>query len=210
MKYTRFWQGLLATAFLFTGFAAHADLILTLDDGEGNVETVSDDDGDGFVNFLGAVGTWSINTTSGFTNPLIGSEYVDEMDLVSANVSGGAGSITLTLTRTGLDGSPANWIANLGGTTSGTVDFSVLLNGIVISQYLASTAAYSYSDSGQINELEPYSLSLVATITHSGSSQVSSFDYHVKVPEPSTLALLGSGLLLTGWVGARRRRQSAN
>jgi hypothetical protein len=205
MKIRKLWQGLLFTAFAFTGFAAHAGLILTLEDGAGNTASVSDDDGDGLVQFIGALGTWTVNATTGITNPLIGSEHSDEIDLNSVNVSGGSGSLYITLTRSGLERSPASWIANLGGTTSGTIDFATFLNGALISEYSASTSAFSNSDSGQIDQLEAYSLTLAATIHHDGGGQVSSFDYHVKVPEPSTLALLGSGLLLTGWMGRRRK-----
>lgn len=209
MKLRRIWQGLLFTAFAFTGLAANAGLILTLETGDGASASASDDDGDGLVLFNGALGSWLVNVTTGLTNPIIGSDSVDEIDLNSVNVSGGTGTLTITLTRTGLERSPSQWTANLGGTTSGTIDFATLLNGVAISEYSASTAGFSDSDGGQIDELEPYSLSLVATLNHAGANQVSSFDYHVKVPEPSTLALLGSGLLLAGWAGRRRSRQAA-
>ena len=206
MKTRDFWQGLLFTAFLFAG-PAHADLILTLDDGAGNSVTVSDDDGDGRVDFDDSLGVWLVNFTLGLTNPLVGSETLDVMDLFSANVTAASGgTLTVSLTRTGMESSPANWINQVGGTTDGSIEFSTLLNGVAISEYLASGGAFAYSDSGQIDELEPYSLSLVARITHDSGGDMSSFDYIVKVPEPSTLALLGSGLLLTGWIGMRRRR----
>lgn len=207
MKVRRFSQGLLLTAFLFTGLAAHAGLILTLDDGTTSV-SVEDLDGDGRVDFNDSLGVWAINFTMGLTNPWVGSEHLDVMDLFSANVTGiSGGTLTVSLTRTGLERSPSNWMTSLGGTTDGTIQFSTLLNGIAISEYFASTSAFSYTDSGHINELEPYSLSLVASITHDSGQDMSSFDYVVKVPAPSTLALLGGALLLTGWMGSRRRRE---
>lgn len=206
MKTRDFWQGLLFTALLFA-VPAHADLILTLDDGAGNSVTVSDDDGDGRVDFNDSLGVWLVNFTLGLTNPLVGSETLDVMDLFSANVTAASGgTLTVTLTRTEMERSPASWMNEVGGTTDGSIEFSTLLNGASISEYFASAGAFAYTDSGQIDELEPYSLSLVARITHEYGGDVSSFDYIVKVPEPSTLALLGSGLLLTGWIGMRRRR----
>ena len=206
MKFRKTWQGLLFTAFLFTGITAHAGLILTLETDGGASTSVSDDDGDGIIYYIGSLGDWTFNLASAFANPAIGSEHVEETHLHSANISGGSGSITITLTRTDLESSPANWIAWLGGTTSGTIDFAAFVNNVLISDYFASTGDFSNADSGQIDELEPYDLTLVATINHTGAGQSSSFDYHVKVPTPSTLALLGSGLLLTGWAGMRRRR----
>jgi hypothetical protein len=200
------WQGLLLTAFVFTGITAHAGLILTLETDDGASATVSDDDGDGVIYYVGRLGDWTANLAGAFANPMIGSENVDETHLHSANTSGGSGSMTITLTRTGLEGSPANWIGWIGGTTSGTIDFAAFVNDVLISEYFASTGNLSNADSGYIDELGSYDLTLVATINHTGPGQSSSFNYHVKVPAPSTLALLGSGLLLTGWAGMRRRR----
>ncbi|HEX7062834.1 MAG TPA: PEP-CTERM sorting domain-containing protein [Woeseiaceae bacterium] len=205
MKIRRVWQGLLFTAFTFTGLAANASLILTLDDGVNAPVTVAGEDS---VQFNGAVGTWLFNLTAGLTNPYIGSDLVDALDLFSANVSGGSGTLEITLTRTGMDKSPANWLTYLGGTTDGLIDFALLLNGVAISEYSTTAPNFSHADSGQIDAVDPYSLSLVATLHHDSPGAVSSFDYIVKVPEPSTLALLGSGLLLTGF-GVMRRRSPA-
>jgi PEP-CTERM motif len=209
MKFRRIWQGLLFTAFTFTGLTANAGLILTLDDGDGN-QVTRYEDGSGLVVFMGPLGDWTMNITSGWTNPLIGTDHVNAIDMLSGNSTTNApGTLTITLKQDGLEGSPSNWIAWLGGTTDGTIDFSLLLNDVVVADYYASTGAFHDSGSGQIDVLGPYSLTLVATITHDHAGDMSSFDYHVKVPEPSTLALLGSGLLLTGWAGRRRSRQAA-
>lgn len=202
MKVRRLWQGLLFTAFAFTGVAANASLILTIDDGVHTPIEVSEPDGN--VLSGGTLGTWQFNVM-GSTNPSVGTDYIDALNLMSFTAGGGEGTLTVTLTRTEMDKSPANWVAYLGGTTFGSIEFETLLNGTAISHYSATGKDFRYSDSGQIDYVGPYSMSLVATINHDSIYDWSGFNYTVTVPEPSTLALLGSGLLLTGWAAMRRR-----
>ena len=209
MKLSRYFQALLFAALTLTGLSANAGLILTLQDSGGASASIADDDGDGFVMFNGALGTWLVNVSTGITNPLIGTANIDAIDLNSVNVSGGTGTLTVTLTRTGLDRSPAPFVASVGGTTQGLVSFATLLNGSVISSYSSSASAFSNIDSGGINVAGPYDLSLVATINHSTGLLISSFDYLVTVPEPAMVSLLGAGLVLVGFVGRRRTRKQA-
>lgn len=110
---------------------AHAVLMLSLDDGNGNAVTVTDDGvGDiypnaGTVTYLGPVGSWFINATTGISKPIIGSADNPEMDLNSVNVSGGSGTLTIKLTDTDFISTDGveSFFSVIGGATNGTVTY---------------------------------------------------------------------------------------
>src|SRR5688572_11527212 len=86
---------------------AHAIPQLRLTTNTGATVTVTDGGAgdssatDGLVVFMGALGDWNVNVTTGISRPIIGSELVPMLDLNSLNVtsnSGPAGSIKLELT----------------------------------------------------------------------------------------------------------------
>jgi hypothetical protein len=201
---------LLAAALTLTATSSHATLILTVSDG---TTTTSISDGgagdfsalEGGVVFVGGVGTWIINVVSGFSKPLIGTPYVDEMHLASVNVTGAnAGTLTVSLEDDGFTKLDANWISAIGGVSAGSISASTFIDGIEVASFATGAGAFANTQSGQISALGPYAIKLVATIAHAGGYQSSSFDYVVKVPEPGTLSLLGAGLF--GLALLRRRR----
>ena len=63
---------------------------------------------------------------------------------------------------------------------------------------------FSNQNSTTLNLSNPFSLTLVADITHYGS-KTTSFDFASQVPEPSSVALFTLGLLGAG-ASARRRK----
>jgi len=213
---------LLLGGFLLAG-NAWAIPILTLSDGSNSVTIQDNSTNDssglaGVVVYNGAVGTnFIVNVTTGLTKPIIGSSTYPELDLNSVNVSSsGQGTLTISWTDTdfNLPDSLTGFVSKIGGTTAGTVDLWTYLDegnsefgeGTLLS-HLGSfdSAAFSGSDVATINPVDPFSLTLVAEINHSGAGQVSSFDAGISpVPEPATMLLLGVGLCGLAFIGRKK------
>ncbi len=205
-----------ATALVLTPSRSEADLILRLDDGVNPLVEISDG-GAGFVNYDGALGSWSVNVTTGVGNDLLGSSTMARIDLNSVNLSSGLGSLTISLTQTDISAPMGNmaYLLEIGGTTDGSVTYDAYAdagnvafgNGIalgLLGPY--GGGAFSETVGGGISLLSDYSVTQIVTIEHDGLAQVTSFDAGLKIPEPASLALLGFGLLL---LGAMVRRQAA-
>lgn len=201
---------------------SRADAILKLSDGTTTISVADGGIGDfraetGVVGFTGSIGVFNIQITVGTTKPAVGSATAPVLDLFNVSInSTGSGILTLEFTDHDFTTiSPAMGVyANIGGTTGGTVgatvkgdDGNATFGGsTLITLGAFGPGAFSASSSSALVGFSgPYSLTLGAKIEHTGPQQVSSFDLEVTVPEPSSLAFLGSAVAI---LFLRRRRRA--
>ncbi|OGR06754.1 MAG: hypothetical protein A3K23_06500 [Desulfobacca sp. RBG_16_58_9] len=202
--------------------AAHATLILSLDDGVALPTIITDQlPGDtnptlGVVSWSGAIGVWDINVSTGFSKPVLGIPGINAaMDLNSIDHSTGAGTLTIMLTDTDftIPGAITPAIMGIGGTTDGNVSYSAYFDntnvpfgvtGVIGSLGPLVDAPFSFGAGLQndITTTNPFSLTQVVTINHDAAG-LTSFNAKLNVPVPATALLLGTGLL--GLVGLRYR-----
>lgn len=196
---------------------AQAIPILTLNDGTTSVSISDGGAGDvnslaGAVTYVGQVGSFLLNVSTGVTKPLIGDIDKPELDLHSVNVvSTGSGTLTITFTEDGF-GPVASWVKGfytaIGGTTQGTVSLESRLNSTTLSLLGPySSNAFAGDTSTLVTNIpDTFSLSLIATVHHDGAG-ITSFDSSVQaVPEPSTFLLFGAGLLGVGFLRKRFKK----
>jgi len=170
----------------------------------------------GAVTFIGSIGAFSFNVTTGTSAPLSGTLTQPILDLNSIDVSapsGGGGTLTFQLTDTDYAGvgGPVHFEESVGGTLSaGSYSVSSFMDcgDTAFAQTTALTSqsfsgpAFSASQGGTTTACSSnYSLTQLAVLTLPGGA-IFSGDSSLSIPEPSTLALFsGAGLLglAFGW-----------
>lgn len=193
-------------------------LTLKLDDGVNPVVTVMDggmsdaNPTSGAVTWIGGLGVWSVNVSTGIGYPVAGTLSWPYLDLNSVNNSTAAGTLTLTLTQGGFTAPPPpGFLFQIGGTTQGTLNASACADPMITACNDAALGPFSGGAFSGVTsfvkaiEDGTYEVGIQVVLTHAGAG-TSSFDAELTgVPEPGTYALIGAGLL---GLGLLRRRMS--
>ncbi len=162
----------------------------------------------GAVTFIGSLGVWTVNVSTGLTKPILGSSTSPSMDLNSIDNSSAAGTLIITFTDTGFN-TPAGGSAyatiggTLGGPAGSSITYKTFQNTNLLTSISANTTPFAGVASAPTTPSANYSLSQQITIVHTGAGNTS-FDATLTVPDGGmTAALLGMGLL--GVEGLRRK-----
>lgn len=194
--------------------------------------TVTDVDADGVVTYMGPLGTYNVNVSTGVSRPAIGGPTSWEIDLSSVNNNNAVTSdpLTIEFTDTGFShAGPFSVNSAVGGTlpnlAGATATFTSIVNygaggnnpfgvggGSTASIGLGPFTPVAFSDSGSVSGIPAGTFSLTnRAVINLPRPGIASFDFHTTtstVPEPASMALLGSGFLPIGLGFLRRRRKS--
>ena len=180
----------------------------------------------GQITFIGPVGGWDTNVTSGFGPPHLNLKPLLDIAYADMSSQNGASALTILLTVTGLNGpgfplGVLSALNQIGGTiTNGNISvttqawISAANNwfcanagcGSALTNALTLTGSpYSGTSTGTGNTgTGPYSITLALTFDNHGLAGGTTGDDQLDIPEPATLSVIGTGLLALG-TGLRKR-----
>lgn len=193
---------------------AQAVLTLELQSGATTVSITDNLPGDlapqpGVILFFGSVGVFTLNVTIGITD--VGSATPNLiMDLTSVNQSSGPGTLTTTLQDTALlfPTGPTTFVSNITGTpVNSSLSYFLTIDGNPVLSGGPLTGSFADPQTATVNVGSPYTMTLQTEITANGAS-TTDYGWKVRVPEPSTVLLFGSGLLVVGLLARWRTRHT--
>jgi len=223
--FAAFTAGIMALGLSFTPAPAHALSLKVSSDGDSVTclsVTSGCGGGAGTIGYStifggGPIGNFNALGITGFGPNTLGTFDFPSLDLSALVASTAAGTLTIELSEVGFTG-PSS-VQGFFGSLSGSQIQSVQLDYYVDlgnSLFGKGTSLGSLSGLGTFSDTasfpfvpgSTYSLTMVATITHTGA-QTTSMDAQINaVPEPGTIFLFGSGLMgLAAW---RLRKNKAN
>jgi hypothetical protein len=213
---------ILAVCFIVTFPAiSGATPVLRISTGSSTIDITDGGVGDfnpevGAVTYIGAIGDWFSNVITGQSN--LGTDSIPIFDLSAVDKSRNVPSdLVIMLSDTGFlgEGMSRQFDASIGGTTYGTLTYKTYYGvGLFDTTSEISTLTFPYTPFSGASSIvgipsQSFSMTQVVTISHpSGDNKISSFNGMLSdpnpVPEPSSILLLGSGLLATSFFFRRR------
>ncbi len=197
--------------------------ITVIDNGPGD-----EDPGTGVIDYSPGTGhsgfsNWVVVASLGQTYPVLGSPSEPSIDLSQVNSSSTrAGTFTVELSAAGFTAAnpSSGWNFSVGGTVEngGTVNFSGFedntntifgtQNSLFSTANMPGPGAFSFTTSGSVPTVNPYSMTIVANITHTRAG-TTTWDGGLttgKVPEPISLILYGLGFAGAGLYRRLRKK----
>jgi hypothetical protein len=212
---------LIAVAWMASAAANATVISLSLQEGGWAPITASSSTGE--VSVVNTTyGDFTLNTVTGLGTPFY---MTPELNLETLDVSNSGlmspETLTIELTETGLTSASATapvlsaFTGNLTGVTDETIstyydttDAAYGMGSLLGTANFSAAGSNSLNVGGMIDATGPYSETAVITATFaSGGPDTLDSSAHITAPEPSTLALMGLGLLAVGLGrGLRRTR----